>query len=116
MNTENTRRLFFKNIFSQGIGVAAAMIGISSCQPETKTPVTPAKGVTDAEACNDYKKLDNADVKAREQLGYVQIAPSANKNCGNCKLWLPGNPCGKCQLFKGPVPPTAYCTYWAKQS
>ena len=116
MNKENTRRLFLKNIFSQGMGLAAAAIGVSSCQSGSEDPAKPSTTPASADPCSDYSKLEKTAIKAREQLGYVQNAPSPNKKCGNCKLWLPGTPCGKCQLFKGPVPATGYCTYWAKQS
>ncbi len=65
--------------------------------------------------CSDLSGVTEADIKAREGLGYVAQSPQTHQYCNNCKHWLPpqnDNPCGNCLLFKGPVHPEGYCTYW----
>jgi hypothetical protein len=89
-----------------------AIVGFSSCETKEKNP----KASTNP--CFDYSELNDEDLAKRKSLGYVEKAPTENKHCGNCNLWLPPHQeeqCGRCQLFKGPVPAEAYCTYWAPQ-
>src|SRR5437870_2539308 len=108
MSQATVRRQFFKKCFSSVLLIA----GISSCNTKEK------KAGTSANPCFDYSELSEEELKKRKSLGYVAKAPTDNKHCGNCNLWLPpkeGQQCGRCQLFKGPVPAEAYCTYWAPQ-
>jgi len=115
MSEGNSRRLFLKKCFSAVLQLAFVSFIIQSC---TSKENKAGKGstTTSSDPCSDYSELGKDDIKKRESLGYVQKSSSANKQCGNCNLWLPpvaGEACGKCQLFKGPVPPSANCTYWA---
>lgn len=83
----------------------------SRCNPKS----TPTTSVT---SCDDYSGLSEDDLKTRKNLGYVEETPMEDRQCQNCNLYLPPeeeNPCGGCALFKGPVFPEAYCTYWAPQ-
>ena len=108
MSDVNSRRLFLYKCFSSAMLVA----GISSCEPKGK------KAGESANPCFDYSDLSEEDLTKRKSLGFVEKAATQNKHCGNCNLWLPakqGEQCGRCQLFKGPVPVEAYCTYWAPQ-
>jgi hypothetical protein len=103
-----TRRLFLQRCSS----ALLIIVGISSCQTEEK------KGIVSGNPCTDYSDVSEEDLKKRKTFGYVEKAPTETKHCGNCNLWLPpqkGDKCGRCQLFKGPVPAEAYCTYWAPQ-
>lgn len=64
----------------------------------------------------DVAALSAEDLKSRHALGYVDKTPMKEKRCDNCKLFVPageGKACGTCPLFKGPVLPKGYCTYWA---
>jgi hypothetical protein len=102
------RRFFLQACCSSMLVV----IGASSCETKEK------KTVTSTNPCFDYSGLADEDLKKRKSLGFVEKAPTENKHCGNCNLWLPaqqGEQCGKCQLFKGPVAAESYCTYWAPQ-
>jgi len=113
----NPRRVFLKRFFSTGVGLITGFAVVESCKSK-KTETGKEEKAKSSDPCSDFSDLSKADLKARESLGYASKAPSPNKHCGNCKLWLPappGKPCGKCQLFKGPVPAEAYCTYWAPQ-
>ncbi|MEP6595711.1 MAG: hypothetical protein ABJA71_07175 [Ginsengibacter sp.] len=115
MSEAKSRRLFLQTFFSSAIGLTFAPVMIGSCRSKTNKTEGENKGGTASDPCSDYSELSKADIKTRESLGYVQKAPSIYKQCGNCNLWLPaaGQACGKCQLFKGPVPASANCTYWA---
>jgi hypothetical protein len=104
----SSRRVFLEKCFSSLL----LLIGISSCETKEK------KAGTLTNPCFDYSELSEEDLAKRKSLGYVEKAPTENKHCGNCNLWLPpknDDPCGRCQLFKGPAPAEAYCTYWAPQ-
>lgn len=108
MSRVNMRRLFLQKCFSSVLLVT----GLGSCRMDEK------KEKTSTNPCFDYSELSSEDLAKRKNLGYVDKAPTENKYCGNCNLWLPPKEdelCGRCQLFKGPVPSEAYCTYWAPQ-
>jgi len=66
--------------------------------------------------CSDLSGVPENDIKLREKFAYVKQSPIPDNKCNNCNLYLPpkeGSQCGGCMLFKGPVYPSAYCTYWA---
>ncbi len=112
-NKTNSRRLFIRDIFSAAAAITAGALVTEGCQ-SGKEPAKEQTGPS-ADPCSD-SGLGKEDIKARKDLGYTLKSPFPNKQCRNCKLWLPapaGQSCGKCQLFKGPTPATSYCTYWA---
>ena len=116
MSEANSRRLFLQKCFSSIFRLTFVLLIIESCTSKENDTGNKKNATTSPDLCSDYSELSKDDIKKRESLGYVQKAPSANKQCGNCNLWLPpadSNACGKCQLFKGPVPAIASCTYWA---
>ena len=116
MSEANLRRLFLQKCFSSVLKLAFLPCIIESCTSKENDTGNEKNAATSSDLCNDYSELSKDDIRKRENLGYVQKAPSANKQCDNCNLWLPtadSNACGKCQLFKGPVPAFASCTYWA---
>ena len=115
MSGINSRRLFLQKCFSSVLHLTFVAFVIESCRSKTTEKEKENKAAT-SDPCSDYSDLSKDDIKKRESLGYVEKSPTANKQCGNCNLWLPpvaGQVCGKCQLFKGPVPASANCTYWA---
>jgi len=66
--------------------------------------------------CEDLTDVPAVDVQKRKSLGYASLSPMPDKQCNNCKLFVPpqeGKECGGCLLFAGPVAPEGYCTYWA---
>jgi hypothetical protein len=116
MNEAKSRRLFLRKCFSSVLQLALVSSITEGCTSKKNDPLKENGATTSADQCSDYSDLSKDDIAKRENLGYVQKAPSANKQCGNCNLWLPpigGEACGKCQLFKGPVSASAICTYWA---
>lgn len=115
MSETNSRRLFLQQCFTSALQWTLVPAMISSCQVKEEKPKE-NKAATSSDPCNDYSGLSEAEIKKRTSLGYVKKSPVANKHCDNCNLWLPPageEKCGICQLFKGPVPAEAYCTYWA---
>lgn len=116
MGKTNSRRLFLHKCFSSVLGLAFIPVVIESCTSKKKETGKEINTAATGDPCSDYSDLSKEEIKKRETLGYVKKAPSPDKQCGNCNLWLPpvdGAACGKCQLFKGPVPAEASCIYWA---
>jgi hypothetical protein len=112
-----TRRNFIsKSIIS--LSVPAAALLLNACNKATESKQKEEKPAAAVDPCEDFTGVSEADLKARQKMGYVKKSPIADSRCQNCQLFLPfkDSPgCGKCQLFKGPVLTTAYCTYWAPQ-
>ncbi|PVD53013.1 hypothetical protein DC498_06505 [Terrimonas sp.] len=78
----------------------------------------PEKVPASSDPC-DITALTEQDIKNRKALGYVEDTPIPEKTCDSCKLFIPANDikqCGTCALFKGPVQPGGYCTYWADKT
>lgn len=119
MMKENKRREFLQQFFQIGLGVSAGAFFIASCATsKKKTPATTPKAATTDGPCDDLTGVDPVDVDKRKALGYTNLSPIQEKQCNNCKLWIPekeGKECGGCMLFAGPVSPEGHCTYWAPQ-
>ena len=76
-------------------------------------------GTPTAAGCEGYDQLSPTDLQMRQNLNYVDLAPTSQQFCGNCRLFnqpAGGSPCGGCQLFQGPVSPKGYCTGWVQQA
>lgn len=113
MSNRYTRRQLFEKFFRSGsiIFAAASYAGCHENKSDEKVgkPVDP---------CKDLSEVPESDLNARKKLGYVNESPMSEKTCNKCNLWLPPsakNACGGCLLFKGPVEPSGYCTYWVAQ-
>ena len=103
------RYLFFSSILT------ALNVAWQGCD-QKKGDSKEAKTSATIDACDDFTGVSEDDLKARRKLGYVNESPIAEMTCNKCKLWLPptsGKACGGCMLFKGPVFPGGYCTYWS---
>jgi hypothetical protein len=120
MSQRNTRRLFLRECLSTGLVLTGTAFIFQGCSnPPEKEDKPPVTDKVSTDPCSDYTGLTEADLKARQSMGYVTKSPITDKQCSNCNLYLPpteGKPCGKCQLFKGPVEPGGHCTYWAPQA
>ncbi|HWV32786.1 MAG TPA: hypothetical protein VN038_24155 [Dyadobacter sp.] len=118
MAEKKSRRIFLQKCCSLGM-TGAGMVLLASCGSSKKTA---SKAATPKAAkenpCDDLTGVAPVDVEKRKALGYVNLAPSPDKQCNACKLWVPvaeGKECGGCLLFAGPVSPEGNCTYWAPQ-
>jgi len=66
--------------------------------------------------CSDLTDVPEQDIALRRKFAYVDESPIDDNRCDNCNLYFPpkaDSRCGGCMLFKGPVDPEGYCTYWA---
>lgn len=116
MNKQMDRKAFLQKLGLLGIvGLGTTSI-LSSCgeSKDTEVKAPPAKKVTDP--CSDYTGLTDIDIKTRENLKYVAKSEDAAKVCTKCNFWLApkeGDPCGGCQLIKGPIKPEGSCISFA---
>lgn len=114
MHKPYSRRRFIQNkiSFITGfLGIGFILTGCGQEKPATKEDKTGAA----IDPCNDFSEVSIKDAGIREKLGYVNKSPIADMTCDKCNLWLPpaaDSQCGGCMLFKGPVYPSGYCTYW----
>jgi len=119
MVKENKRREFLRRFLGLGIAVSAGGLTVIGCTTAKKTADTKkATPVATANPCDDLTGVDPIDVEKRKSLGYTSLSPIPDKQCDNCKLWVPvkeGKECGGCLLFAGPISPEGHCTYWAPQ-
>lgn len=117
MKHEEKRRQFLQKCLSYGIAITGGSVLLTSCAKKPVATKTPAPTVAKkAPSCEDMTGVDPAELEKRKALGYVNESPLPDKQCDNCKLWVPakeGKDCGGCLLFAGPVSPGAHCTYWA---
>ncbi|HLT73211.1 MAG TPA: high-potential iron-sulfur protein [Cyclobacteriaceae bacterium] len=93
------------------LGIAAAL---TRCDSASRSSGSGEKGPV-PEPCEDLSGVSENDRQIREKAAYVTVSPQPEKTCSNCHLYLPpsgGKACGGCMLFKGPVVPSGYCTYW----
>ena len=110
-----SRREFVTKPFLLGSVFLGATIALSKCKSKTNSENEEKKNVN-ADPCEDLSGLSKNDIEARTKFAYVEKSPIPDKTCSNCKLHIPpkeGKECGACLLFKGPVYPSGYCTYWA---
>lgn len=112
----SSRRRFIHKYFFLSSSLLGVSIALNGC--DQKKPTTAKEDATAAavDQCKDFSGVSENDFNARKKLGYVNESPMPEMTCSKCKLWLPPSPgkqCGGCMLFKGPVYPTGYCTYWA---
>lgn len=117
---ENKRRAFLQQCLQISLGITAGGVVLASCATSTKksTPQSKENAGTASGPCDDLSGVDPVDVDKRKALGYTKLSPIQDKQCNNCKLWIPekeGKECGGCMLFAGPVSPEGHCTYWAPQ-
>ncbi len=118
---KHSRRNFISKSFASIVAFPAVALILNACSTTTESKQKeekPTAKVPAIDACEDFTGVTEADLKARQKMGYVKASPIAESKCQNCQLFLPfkDSPgCGKCQLFKGPVLKGAYCTYWAPQ-
>ncbi|HLT72125.1 MAG TPA: high-potential iron-sulfur protein [Cyclobacteriaceae bacterium] len=107
------RREFFRRYIIPGsfLGIAATL---TRCDSSSRSSGSGAKEQA-PEPCEDLSGVSENDRQIREKAAYVTVSPQHDKTCSNCHLYLPpseGRACGGCMLFKGPVQPSGYCTYW----
>ncbi|XOV94912.1 MAG: high-potential iron-sulfur protein [Bacteroidota bacterium] len=107
MNNFFDRRQFIQQSLSAfGFGCLVA-----SCTAPAKKEAT-----YQLKSCQDLSQVSESELAKRKQFAYQIKASDPLKKCRDCKLYLPPKPgesCGSCSLFKGPVEAEGSCTYWA---
>ena len=109
-----SRRMFIKKLVRILSGIVGGAVAIAC--GEKKPAAEQAGDAREVASCDDLSRISEEDRGARKKLGYVKESPISDNQCQNCNLYLPPKEdglCGGCMLFKGPVYPTSYCTYWA---
>ena len=111
-----SRRKFINTSLSATIFFGTGWM-LGGCDSK-KSAQSNQENIASVDSCDDLSGVSEADIKKREELGYVNESPVPDYQCDNCNLFLPkraDKPCGACMLFKGPVYESGYCTYWAPQ-
>jgi len=70
-------------------------------------------------ACAGPNNLTLSENSLRKASHYVEQAPDPAKNCTGCGFFTAGegaNPCGKCEIFLGPVNAKGHCDSWAAKT
>ncbi len=109
------RRMFIKQQLFLGSIILGSAAVVNSCNERQDSQKEDGKAAV-INGCDDLTGVNEHDKKVRNQAAYVEKSPMSDRFCKNCKLYLPadaGKECGRCLLFKGPVYPSGYCSYWA---
>jgi len=115
MDRSFSRRTFIKKHFFLHGGFLSMGMILPGCD-QNNTARKENKSASPIDPCKDFSTVSDSDLEARKKLGYVEDSPIENMTCDKCKLWIlppTDSTCGGCLLFKGPVYPSGYCTYWA---
>ena len=114
MQQAYSRRKFIQRKFFLITGFLGMGFVLNGCD-QKKPAAKESKAGAAVDPCKDFSAVSKKDEEIRKKLGYVNESPIADMTCDKCNLWLPPaaeNQCGGCMLFKGPVYPSGYCTYW----
>ncbi len=105
-NQKLTRRSVLEK--SAALPVAGvALFALTACGEEKP------KGLV----CADPNSLSMAENSLRTSAHYVEKSADAAKTCSVCSFFAAGEPppCGKCEIFQGPVNAGGHCDSWAKK-
>jgi hypothetical protein len=111
-----SRRKFVSRFVLRGGALLTAAFSIAGCGRKKEEEKISGGAQASVEPCSDLSGVPENDIELRKKFAYVNQSPINDNQCNNCNLYLPpkkGSPCGGCMLFKGPVHPEGYCTYWA---
>jgi hypothetical protein len=112
MEVSSSRRKFITECLQAGTLLFGVGLATEACSK--KESVQEDKIAIDS--CDDFSGVSETELEKRKKFAYVKHAPDELKQCNSCKLYLPPKPgekCGGCLLFKGPVDAVGSCTYWA---
>ena len=69
-------------------------------------------------ACVDPDELSDSVLGMRDSLEYTDSAADAKQACSGCsyfKATKPADPCGHCEVMRGPVSAKGHCVSWTKR-
>ena len=111
-----SRRKFTIEAARRAGALLTILLVVSNCR-ERKVEDRQGEASGDTQnPCGDLSGVAENDLELRRKFAYVKESPIADSHCNNCNLYLPpkaDSVFGSCLLFKGPVEPSGYCTYWA---
>ncbi len=101
-----------RNILEQGVRLpvaGAAILALNACGQGEQKPK--------AIVCADPNSLSMAENSLRQSGHYAEKSPDASKTCSVCNFFTAGDPppCGKCEIFQGPVNSGGHCDSWAQK-
>lgn len=65
-------------------------------------------------SCLEASSLTQADKEMRQRVGYVDTAPTPDRECSRCIQFIEADQgCGTCKILKGPVHPNGTCRSFA---
>lgn len=102
------RRAFIKSlavISAGGLGAAAIL---SSCGKREKEQIPEG-------ALNCGENLSPEAEQTRDQYDYLEYSQRDDEFCSNCTHWRApeeGQNCGSCEVVKGPINPSGWCSQW----
>jgi len=67
------------------------------------------------EPCTDISGPTDQEKQTRTVNHYVDDSTIEGKECEGCSFFIKpafGDPCGTCQIVKGPIDPDGYCNAW----
>ena len=106
-NSNVTRRSVLRQ-GSQLTAAGVALFALSACGDDKPK----------VQACADPNQLSVSENSLRKAGHYVEQAPDATKSCAGCGFFAAGDkpPCGKCEIFQGPVNSAGHCDSWAAKA
>lgn len=121
MNENRLSRRSFLRLTLLGCLSLGGVSFLPSCQkkPEAARQAAAegmAKGESSAgDPCSDISGLTEQEKQTRVANSYVGKSTTEDKECDDCRFYSKGEPCGTCELVKGPINPGGYCTAWASR-
>jgi hypothetical protein len=118
-NKELSRRSFLSLTVMGCLSLSAISL-LASCKKkpemEKEKGVTMEEGKsTSKEPCTDISGLTDQEKQTRIVNHYVGDSTIEGKECDGCSFFIKPafeDPCGTCQIVKGPIDPDGYCTAW----
>ena len=120
-----TRRVFLRQAGLAGVGAALLLAGCgrddekvsaesdATAGTSARAPTgTADRAAAEPRPCDDLAGLTPEQIQLRETFGYVETAPDPELECHHCEFYkqpAPGEYCGGCTLFAGPVSPEGFC-------
>jgi len=117
-NKELSRRSFLSLTLTGCLSLSAISF-LASCKKkpemEQKEHEMAESKSASGEPCTDISGLTDEEKQTRIVNHYVDDSTIEGKECDGCSFFIKpalGEPCGTCQIVKGPIDPDGYCTAW----
>ena len=103
------QKLSRRSVLEKGVALpvaGAAVFALSACGDDKPKALV----------CADPNSLSMAENSLRQSGHYAEKSPDATKTCTVCSFYkVDKEPCGKCEIFQGPVNSGGHCDSWAKK-